>query len=56
MENKPCSSARKKVAEDSRYARIMKVMHDTEQQRPKLRRLGDQLGRGTRRWPSLLPS
>jgi len=33
-----------KVAEDSRYARIMKVMHDTEQQRPKLRRLGDQLG------------
>jgi len=33
-----------KVAEDSRYARIMKVMHETEQQRPKLRRLGDQLG------------
>jgi len=33
-----------KLAEDSRYARIMKVMQETEQQRPKLRRLGDQLG------------
>ena len=33
-----------RLAEDSRYARIMKVMHQTEQQRPKLRRLGDQLG------------
>jgi heavy metal translocating P-type ATPase len=33
-----------KLAEDSRYARIMKVMHETEQQRPQLRRLGDQLG------------
>ena len=33
-----------KMADDSRYARIMKVMHDTEQQRPQLRRLGDQLG------------
>ena len=33
-----------KVALDSRYARIMKVMLDTEQQRPQLRRLGDQLG------------
>ena len=33
-----------KLAEDSRYARIMKVMRQTEQQRPKLRRLGDQLG------------
>src|SRR3974390_2619459 len=33
-----------KLAEDSRYARIMKVMHQTEQQRPQLRRLGDQLG------------
>jgi len=33
-----------KLADDSRYARIMKVMHQTEQQRPKLRRLGDQLG------------
>src|SRR6516165_7245598 len=33
-----------KLARDSRYARIMKVMQDTEQQRPHLRRLGDQLG------------
>jgi len=33
-----------KLAEDSRYARIMQVMHQTEQERPKLRRLGDQLG------------
>jgi heavy metal translocating P-type ATPase len=33
-----------KLAEDSRYARIMKVMHETEQQRPQLRRLGDQFG------------
>ena len=33
-----------KLAEDSRYARIMKVMLETEQQRPQLRRLGDQLG------------
>jgi cation transport ATPase len=33
-----------KLAEDSRYARIIKVMHETEQQKPQLRRLGDQLG------------
>jgi heavy metal translocating P-type ATPase len=33
-----------KLAVDSRYARIMQVMHATEQQRPQLRRLGDQLG------------
>ncbi len=33
-----------RLAEDSRYARIMKVMHETEQQKPQLRRLGDQLG------------
>jgi heavy metal translocating P-type ATPase len=33
-----------KLAEDSRYARIMQVMQQTEQQRPKLRRLADQLG------------
>ncbi|HEY4980196.1 MAG TPA: heavy metal translocating P-type ATPase [Candidatus Acidoferrum sp.] len=33
-----------KLSDDSRYARIMKVMRDTEQQRPELRRLGDQLG------------
>lgn len=33
-----------KRAEDSRYARIMRVVHETEQQKPQLRRLGDQLG------------
>jgi heavy metal translocating P-type ATPase len=33
-----------KLAVDSRYARIMQVMHATEQQKPHLRRLGDQLG------------
>jgi cation transport ATPase len=33
-----------KLAEDSRYARIMKVMHETEQHKPELRWLGDQLG------------
>jgi heavy metal translocating P-type ATPase len=31
-------------AVDSRYARIMQVMLDTEQRRPRLRRLGDRLG------------
>ena len=31
-------------AEDSRYAKIMQVMRDSEQQRPHIRRLGDQLG------------
>ncbi len=33
-----------KRAVDSRYARIMQVMHESQQQRPRLRRLGDQLG------------
>jgi len=33
-----------RLAVDSRYARIMKVMRDSEQRRPQLRRLGDQLG------------
>jgi heavy metal translocating P-type ATPase len=33
-----------RLAVDSRYVRIMKVMQSTEQQRPRLRRLGDQLG------------
>lgn len=33
-----------KVAQDSRYAKIMQVMRDSEQHRPQLRRLGDQLG------------
>lgn len=32
------------AAKDSRYAKIMRVMQDSSQQRPKLRRLGDQLG------------
>ncbi len=31
-------------AEDSRYAKIMEVMRESEQTRPRLRRLGDQLG------------
>ncbi|MGB9470278.1 MAG: heavy metal translocating P-type ATPase [Candidatus Acidiferrum sp.] len=33
-----------KRAQDSRYARIMQVVRQTEDQRPKLRRMGDQLG------------
>jgi heavy metal translocating P-type ATPase len=33
-----------KLAEDSRYARIMRVMEETQQRRPHLRRLGDILG------------
>jgi heavy metal translocating P-type ATPase len=33
-----------KRACDSRYAKIMQVMRESEQQRPRLRRLGDQLG------------
>ena len=33
-----------RLAVDSRYARIMQVMRDSEQRRPALRRLGDQLG------------
>jgi len=33
-----------RLAVDSRYARIMTVMRDSEQRRPQLRRLGDQLG------------
>ena len=33
-----------KLPVDSRYARIMRVMEDTQQQRPHLRRLGDILG------------
>ncbi len=31
-------------SEDSRFAKIMQVMKDSEQSRPQLRRLGDQLG------------
>jgi heavy metal translocating P-type ATPase len=33
-----------KLPVDSRYAKIMRVMHESEQSRPRLRRLGDQLG------------
>jgi heavy metal translocating P-type ATPase len=33
-----------KLPTDSRYARIMKVMQETEQRRPRIRRLADQLG------------
>ena len=33
-----------KRAADSRYAKIMEVMRESEQTRPRLRRLGDQLG------------
>jgi len=33
-----------KLALDSRYARIMEVMRTSEQRRPRLRRIGDQLG------------
>jgi heavy metal translocating P-type ATPase len=33
-----------KLVVDSRYAKIMQVMRDSEQHRPRLRRLGDQLG------------
>jgi len=33
-----------KVAADSRYAKIMEVMRSSERYRPKIRRLGDQLG------------
>ncbi len=33
-----------RLAVDSRYARIMQVMRGSEQKRPRLRRLGDQLG------------
>lgn len=33
-----------KLPTDSRYARIMRVMEETQQRRPRLRRLGDTLG------------
>ncbi|MDZ4820073.1 MAG: heavy metal translocating P-type ATPase [Planctomycetota bacterium] len=33
-----------RTAVDSRYAKIMEVMRESEQRRPQLRRLGDQLG------------
>jgi cation transport ATPase len=40
----PLTLRASRLAVDSRYARIMKVMRDSEQRRPELRRLGDQLG------------
>jgi heavy metal translocating P-type ATPase len=33
-----------KLAQDSRYAKIMQVMSDSEEKRPQMRRLADQLG------------
>jgi heavy metal translocating P-type ATPase len=33
-----------RLAVDSRYAKIMNVMRDSEQRRPRIRRLGDELG------------
>lgn len=33
-----------KLAQDSRYAKIMQVMSESEQKRPRIRRLADQLG------------
>lgn len=33
-----------RIAADSRYAKIMEVMRESEEKRPKLRRLGDKLG------------
>jgi heavy metal translocating P-type ATPase len=33
-----------RVAQESRYARIMQVMKEAEENRPRMRRLGDQLG------------
>src|SRR5205823_4631120 len=33
-----------RIAVDSRYAKIMEVMRSSEENRPKMRRIGDQLG------------
>ncbi|MFQ5606381.1 MAG: heavy metal translocating P-type ATPase [Candidatus Zixiibacteriota bacterium] len=33
-----------RIAEDSRYAKVIQVMRESQQRRPRLRRLGDQLG------------
>jgi heavy metal translocating P-type ATPase len=41
---RPLTLRASRLAIDSRYARIMRVMQDSEQRRPRLRRLGDQLG------------
>ena len=40
----PLTIRTEKLPSDSRYARIMRVMEETQQRRPRLRLLGDQLG------------
>src|SRR6266702_4838374 len=40
----PLTIRAEQLATESRYARIMRVMEDTQQRRPQLRRLGDMLG------------
>jgi cation transport ATPase len=42
-------------AADSRYAKIMEVMRESEAKRPRLRRLGINWGLSTLRWPSRWP-
>ena len=44
-----------RLAVNSRYAKIMRVMRDSEQRRPRLRRWGTNSGRSTRRLPSPSP-
>ena len=41
-----------KIAKDSRYAKIVEVLHASEEDRPAIRRLGDRSVPGTRRWLS----
>jgi len=43
-ENSLLTISTEKLPTDSRYARIMRVMEETQQRRPRLRRLGDTLG------------
>ena len=40
----PLTIRAEKLPVDSRYARIMRVMEETQQRRPRMRRLGDDLG------------
>jgi heavy metal translocating P-type ATPase len=42
--NTALSIRAEKLAVESRYARIMRVMQDAEERRPRIRRLGDKLG------------
>ena len=44
----PLTIRASRVSADSRFAQIMQVMQQAEQRRPVLRRIGDQLGAGTR--------